>query len=496
MENSKEREASEKIEEKPKKKQKEFSKLINTFFRNGLKSNLDLTALADTKAGILISINGFILTVSVTAIGFIVPNAIMSYAFISIILTSLGSIIFAVMAVKPRWKEKLVEKEFLEDYSSLLYYQDMADLSPKEYRKRVTRTLYKTKKSENELISHLHILGAEIKKKYFWLQQAYRFFSFGLIVSASLMIYALVYVEKNSFYNLTNGRVVYTKGRFYNSFEPSGATTLPDGKVLIVEDEANTKSFKLIDIGENGRVSEIGHLYLPKKVKKILKKDVADLEAITSDGNCLYAITSHALTRSNKRKADREKIMMFTYDDGTMENFHIYSDLKNNLSQSFTQLFKHNIVVKNRMNIEALSIDNGKLMIGFRSPIINSKAMIITVENPKEFFTKHTKPKFSKPIFLDLNGLGIRAMTYDEEKEVYWIIAGGSSKRNFRFELWKWDKKNAILSYVQDQPDIGYGEGITLVKRKSGNPALFIVKDNGKKPNKTADYVMIERDSL
>ena len=39
------------------------SKLVNTYFRNGLKSNLDLMSLADTKAGKLISVNGFILTV-------------------------------------------------------------------------------------------------------------------------------------------------------------------------------------------------------------------------------------------------------------------------------------------------------------------------------------------------------------------------------------------------------------------------------------------------
>ena len=201
------------------KKKKKLSKLVGTFFRNALRSNLDLTALVDTKAGILISINGFILTVSVTASGFAIHNTAMTYAFISIILTSLGSIIFAVMAVKPRSKEKLVHKDFLEGYSSLLYYQDMADLEPKEYKKAVNKVIYKTNKSKDEMITHLHILGAEIKKKYFWLKQAYTFFSIGLIVSAALIIYALTYVEKTAFYKLSNGNVVYTQDKFYNIFE-------------------------------------------------------------------------------------------------------------------------------------------------------------------------------------------------------------------------------------------------------------------------------------
>jgi len=101
--------------DKKRKDTEKFSKLVPTFFKNALRSNLDLTSLADTKAGILISINGFILTVSVTASGFAIQNAMMTYAFVSIILTSLGSIIFAVLAVKPRRKDKLVKKEELKE---------------------------------------------------------------------------------------------------------------------------------------------------------------------------------------------------------------------------------------------------------------------------------------------------------------------------------------------------------------------------------------------
>ncbi len=311
---------------KPKKPK--VSKLVGTFFRNALRSNLDLTALADKKAGILISINGFILTVSVTATGFAIHNDIMNYAFISIILTSLGSIIFAVLAVKPRNKKKLVAKEYMDEYNSLLYYQDMADMNPKEYSKQMNIALYNLEETTEEMITHLHILGAEIKKKYFWLTQAYTFFSLGLIITASLIIYALVYVEQESFYNLSKGNVAYKEDKFYNIFEPSGATTLLDGKVLIVEDERSENPLRVLDIEPNGSVIEMGNLYLDKKFKKKFKKSVEDLEAITSDGNRIYAITSHSLNKSYKRKASREKLIAFTYDDGKMKNLYIYNDLK------------------------------------------------------------------------------------------------------------------------------------------------------------------------
>ena len=490
-------EKKEKLKKKPKKK-KELSKLGGTFFRNALRSNLDLTALADTKAGILISINGFILTVSVTASGFAVHNAIMTYAFISIILTSLGSIIFAVMAVKPRTKNMLVKKEFLEDYSSLLYYQDMADMEPNEYKKAVNKVIYKTKESKEEMISHLHILGSEIKKKYFWLKQAYTFFSLGLIVSASFIIYALVHVDKTAFYNLSKGNVIYTANKFYNVFEPSGATTMPDGKILIVEDEGSASALKLLEIESNGAISEIGNLYLPKKIKKIFKKGVEDLEAVTSDGNIVYAITSHSLTRSNKRKSARENFIMFNYADGAIEDFHIYKHLRSDLYEKFPEYFKQSLFLSNMINIEGLCIngEDGGLLIGFRSPLVGSDALVIALKNPKKLFLEGAKPEFSKAIRIDLKGLGIRDITYDKEKKGYWIIAGGSNKRESKFELWFWDRVNKTVKLVKNQPDIGFGEGITVVNKESKDPALLIVEDNGKKPNKAATYIMIDRDSL
>jgi len=487
----------EEIDSKPKKK-KVLSKLVGTFFRNALRSNLDLTSLADTKAGILISINGFILTVSVTASGFAIHNAIMTYAFISIILTSLGSIIFAVLAVKPRTKDRLVKKEFLEGYSSLLYYQDMADLEPDEYKKEVNKVIYKTNKSKDEMIRHLHILGAEIKKKYFWLKQAYTFFSIGLIVSASLIIYALMYVEQTAFYNLSKGNVVYKQDKFYNVFEPSGAATMPDGKVLIVEDESNAKSLKLLEIESDGNVAEIGNLYLPKKVKKVFKKEIEDLEAITAKGNIVYGITSHTFSKSNKRKATREKFIMFTYEDGAVEEFYIYKYLKRDLYQKFPKIFKNDIFSTNSINIEGLAVDSQSegLLIGFRSPLLNSDAMLIPIKNPNQVFLKQERPDFGQPIRLNLGGLGVRDITYDEDKKGYWIIAGGVDNREFKFELWFWDRVNSKVFLVKNQPDIGYGEGITVIKNDTKNPALFIVEDNGQKPNKSAEYIIIDRESL
>jgi len=126
---------------------------IETLFRNSLRSNLELTSLADSKASVLISVNGFILTVIITASGLYLDNPNMIYPFIVIMLTALISILLGTMAIRPRDKVHLTQKEHLENFKSVAYFQDMADVSPKEYLHMVQAIL-----KDNKRIDHIGII--------------------------------------------------------------------------------------------------------------------------------------------------------------------------------------------------------------------------------------------------------------------------------------------------------------------------------------------------
>ena len=177
---------------------KKTSKTVETLFRNALKSNLELTSLADTKASILISVNGFILTVMITASGFQMSDPGMVYAFISIILTALFSITFAVLAIRPRFKKHLLRKEHMGEYHSVLYFQDMADQTPENYLTSVMKVISSKGLTQQHIIKHLHMLGSEIKLKYLWLRWAYSVFAIGLIISAVLVIFSLQSMEEEN----------------------------------------------------------------------------------------------------------------------------------------------------------------------------------------------------------------------------------------------------------------------------------------------------------
>src|SRR5262249_2930550 len=74
------------------------------------------------------------------------------------------------------------------------------------------------------------------------------------------------------------------------------------------------------------------------------------------------------------------------------------------------------------LNIEGLSpTPDGHLLLGFRNPIPNGKALLVPLLNPADLI--ESKPaKFAEPILPDLGGLGVRSMGLGDGK--YLIIAG------------------------------------------------------------------------
>jgi hypothetical protein len=79
------------------------------------------------------------------------------------------------------------------------------------------------------------------------------------------------------------------------------------------------------------------------------------------------------------------------------------------------------------LNIEALEIspDQKRLLIGFRSPLRDGRALIATVENPAAIFESDEVPRIS-PLLdeLDLGGHGIRGLSYVPAMGAYLVIGG------------------------------------------------------------------------
>ena len=66
----------------------------------------------------------------------------------------------------------------------------------------------------------------------------------------------------------------------------------------------------------------------------------------------------------------------------------------------------------------------GNVLIAFRNPIPQAKALIVPMKNPEKVIEDGKTSNFGEVINLDLGGLGIRSIEYVESKRSYFIVAG------------------------------------------------------------------------
>jgi hypothetical protein len=126
----------------------------------------------------------------------------------------------------------------------------------------------------------------------------------------------------------------------------------------------------------------------------------------------------------------------------------------------------------NGFNIEGLAATaDGRLLIGFRNPRPNNKAIVVPIDNPADVVDKGSKPVFGKPVLLNLGGRGIRSL--DRIADRYIITAGphgtaAESKIKPPFAFFNWSGKEA------DEPVLI--KGVTLPADFSPE-ALFASED-------------------
>ncbi|MGD8265199.1 MAG: DUF5706 domain-containing protein [Chromatiales bacterium] len=181
---------------KNKEKDKSTARSTETLFRNAVRSNLDLTSIADNKANIMISVNGFILTVIVTAGGFVMQSEpALIYPFTMILLTAILSIGCAVMAVKP--KVNLPEdtlEDLRSDKSSIIYFRHYVHMNPDDYVREMKRVLNDAETIHTHIARHIYGLGYGLSIKFRWLRFSYTIFTIGLASSALVFVLAMAHV--------------------------------------------------------------------------------------------------------------------------------------------------------------------------------------------------------------------------------------------------------------------------------------------------------------
>jgi hypothetical protein len=228
--------------------------------------------------------------------------------------------------------------------------------------------------------------------------------------------------------------------------DSSGATALDADHFVVANDEDNNlRVYKAHESGHPIAVENI-NTYFDNNPED---KEV-DLEASAQLGDVIYWISSHGRNKKGKFKPERHQFLATRLIEGK-KNWQVQQ-----VGRSYTRLILDDMFNDPRLspyqlteaeklppkalgglNIEGLSATPaGTLLIGFRSPVVEGKALLVPLQNPKDLL-EGEKAILGDPIALDLDGLGIRSLEYWQPQDQYIIVAGAQDGSD-RFGLYRW----------------------------------------------------------
>lgn len=173
--------------QKAKNKQENPDRGVQTLFRVTLRNHIQLSAIADTKANILLSINAIIISL---ALSNLIPkldspsNYHLIIPTLVLVIFSVISVVFAVLSTKPNLSSGKFTREDLENRNvNLLFFGNFHQMDYPEYEEAVMEMIQDRDYIYESLTKDLHSLGMVLAKKYKLLRITYYVFLFGLIIS-------------------------------------------------------------------------------------------------------------------------------------------------------------------------------------------------------------------------------------------------------------------------------------------------------------------------
>ena len=284
-------------------------------------------------------------------------------------------------------------------------------------------------------------------------------------------------------------------------YEPSAILQLPDGRFLVVEDE-KSHPLSLVTLGADGRIDTTALTAgLFQMFSDFWRLD--DLEGLALDrAGFVYAITSHSRDDDGDERTSREKLVRFRIDGTSVVDSKVVDGVKSALTARHPVLAAaaqiRDVKASGGLNIEALEIspDQTKLLIGFRSPLHDGRALVASVENPSEVFESDEAPRIAAVIEeLDLGGHGIRGLSYVPALGAYLVIGGPVSRQRAKFDLWLWSGRRGAPARRVTVPGLRgleRAEGVSPAVINGKEQVIIVSDDGNRKAGRFASYLLLD----
>ncbi len=180
----------------PKKKLGSVKRGISDMFRTTYRTHISLSGIADNKSNMMISINGIIISIIIASISpkidsnpwLLIPTAVL-------LLTCLGSMVYAVLSARPRVSKEVVSLEDVrENRANILFFGNFYTMPREDYVEGLEELMVDSNRLYDNMARDIHGLGVVLAKKYTLLRVSYNIFMIGLVLSvlSFIAVFAMV----------------------------------------------------------------------------------------------------------------------------------------------------------------------------------------------------------------------------------------------------------------------------------------------------------------
>ncbi len=172
------------------------NRAIQTYFRTNYRNHINLSAIADNKANIMISVNAILLSVLISLLTYknmTETNPMVLMAVIIFFITGLTSLIYAVLSARP--KVTTINKNITDIHEikkNLVFFGNYVHLEVEEYEQAIDAMFRDSELIYGNMTRDIYYLGKVLDKKYRYLTNSYNIFMVGFVATAITFIIAIL----------------------------------------------------------------------------------------------------------------------------------------------------------------------------------------------------------------------------------------------------------------------------------------------------------------
>ena len=170
------------------------SRATQTYFRANFRNHINISAIADNKANIMISVNAIMISVVISMLSYRnIPetNPMVLLPVVIFLVTGMASLIFAVLSIRPK-VTNLSEKSKEDVKKNLVFFGNFVNLSLPDFEDAMDEMFRDEELIYGNMVRDLYYLGKVLDKKYRYLTTSYNIFMVGFVATVLTFLVAIL----------------------------------------------------------------------------------------------------------------------------------------------------------------------------------------------------------------------------------------------------------------------------------------------------------------